>query len=280
MLNKNLLRCVCLAGSMLIPMPAQALEYADVFKWLDTRGRSHYSDREQESARILTVAPRVAYYVVKKVFDGDTILLSNGQKIRLLGINTPEVAGPNKQAEAGGEEAKAWLKKTLEQKKVRLEGDVEKQDKYRRSLAYVFTEDKQHINLELVRQGWAAVNIYPPNLKYVDTLLEAQLAAEKAGLGIWADPAYAPRAFQTLSEANYKGWKRITGRIASLKKTRKYSYLKFSEQVTLRIENQSSALFPALQDYVGKNVEARGWVHKSKDSFSIQLQHPGELKVF
>jgi endonuclease YncB( thermonuclease family) len=271
-LNKNRRCWICLAGFL------PTLISADVYKWIDVQGRPHYADREHEQAKSLSISPQVSYLTVKKVFDGDTILLNNGQKVRLLGINTPEVAGPNKDNEVGGEAAKSWLKQTLEHRKVRLEGDVEKQDKYQRTLAYVFTEDKQHINLALVKQGLAVINIYPPNLKYVDTLLAAQKVAEKAGLGIWGNSAYSPQSYQSITEDGYKGWKRITGRITSVKKTRKYSYLQFSEQVSIRIENRWLNLFPSLQDYIGKNLEARGWINKNRDHYSVQIRHPAELK--
>jgi Micrococcal nuclease (thermonuclease) homologs len=252
---------------------------AEVFKSVDSQGRPHYSDRRRDNAEILSVTPGVSYYFVEKVFDGDTILLADGQKVRLLGVNTPEVAGRNKAAEPGGDAAKAWLKQRLEHKRVRLEFDVEKQDKYMRTLAYVFSEDQRHINEELVRGGFAAVNIYPPNLKYVDTLMAAQQNAEQAEMGIWRDRAYAARGFETLNAENYKGWKRISGAIQTVKKTRKYSYLQFSGQVAVRIENKSLNLFPALRGYIGKRVEARGWVIKNKDRFVLPVRHPGELKV-
>ncbi len=257
---------------------SQQSGYADVYKWSDPNGRQHYSDHHS-AGKILPVNAGVSYLVVKKVFDGDTLLLTNGQKIRLLGINTPEVAGPNKRAEAGGEEAKSWLKRRLENKKVRLEGDVETQDKYRRRLAYVFAEDKQFVNKELVRLGLATVNIYPPNLKYVGTLLEAQNAAEKGAAGIWGNTVYASQPFQSLSAENYHGWKRISGQIKSVKSTHKYSYLIFSESVSLRIENSSLTLFNGLKEYVGKTVEARGWVNKNRDRFILLIRHPGDLKL-
>lgn len=261
---------------LLLLMPAAAS--AKVYEWVDDQGRHHYSDRQHETARVLAIDPGKSYYLVKKVFDGDTILLSNGQKVRFLGVNTPEVAGRNKDAEAGGEEAKVWLRRRLEHKKVRLEADVEKQDKYGRTLAHVFTEDRQHVNLELVQRGLAAVNIYPPNLKYVDSLLAAQQQAEHAGLGIWRYRDYAPQDYQALTD-DYHGWKRITGRIHGLKKTAKYSYLQFSDRVAVRIENKLLPLFPSLSKYVGKEVEARAWAIKHKDRFVLPVRHPGELKV-
>ena len=263
---------------MLVFFPGAVV--AEVYEWADAQGKHHYSDRQlQDDARIVAVEPGVTYYEVEKVYDGDTILLKNGQKVRFLGVNTPEVAGRHKNAEQGGEEAKAWLQQRLQHKKVRLEFDVEKKDKYQRTLAHVFTEDKQHVNLELVQQGLASVNIYPPNLKYVEKLLVAQQAAEEAGLGVWGNPVYASQGFETVSKENYQGWRRITGRIQALKKTAKYSYLQFSGQVSLRIRNQSLGLFPPLGDYVGKEIEVRGWINKSKDRFTLLVRHPGELKI-
>ncbi|PPD32252.1 MAG: nuclease [Methylomonas sp.] len=275
MIKKTLIAAgICLLAAK--PLLAEI----DVFQWIDNQGRRHYSDRSKSDAKVLKLAPGATYYVVEKVFDGDTLLLSDGQKVRLLGINTPEVAGRYKNAEAGGAQAKDWLHQQLAGRKVRLEGDVEKQDKYQRSLAYVFTEDKRHMNLELVKQGLAAVNIYPPNLKYVAVLLDAQQAAESAGLGIWGRPEYAPQSFEILDDENYRGWKRITGTVRALKKTSKYSYLQFSDRVSVRIENgEGLSSFPDLQSYVGKFIEARGWVNKHAGRFVVQIRHPGELKV-
>lgn len=251
---------------------------AEVYQWIDAQGKHHYSDRhQQDNARILAVDVGLTYYAVEKVYDGDTILLKNGQKVRFLGVNTPEVAGRHNDAEQGGEEAKAWLQQLLQHKKVRLEVDVEQQDKYQRTLAHVFTEDKQHVNLELVRQGLATVNIYPPNLKYIEALSMAQHLAEQERLGIWAYPDYAPQAFQSLNNKNYMGWKRITGQIQALKGAKKYIYLQFSDSVSLRIDRKTLDLFPTLQGYVGKNIEARGWVSKNKDRYVLNLRHPADL---
>lgn len=265
------------SACLLLLMPA--ILPAQVFEWFDEQGRHHYSDRKHENAEILTVNPGPSYYTVEKVFDGDTILLENGQKVRLLGINTPEVAGPHKNAESGGETAKAWLKQKLERKKVRLELDTEKQDKYQRTLAHLFTDDKQHINQELVRQGLATVTVHPPNLKHVDALFAAQQHAEQERLGIWQDPAYAPRDVKSLNPDDYKGWKRLTGRIRDTKTTQKYTYLQFSDKTSVRVENKLLNLFPNIQDYVGKQVEARGWPVKQKDRFFVPVHHPGELKI-
>ena len=214
---------------------------------------------------------------VEKVFDGDTVLLQDGRKIRFLGINSPEVAHGNQPAESGGEQAKLWLQQRLEHKFISLEGDSEAQDKYGRTLAHVFTQDQQHINLQLVKNGLATVSIFPPNLKYTEVLLAAQHSAEQAKLGIWGDAAYAPLPFQSLTADNYHGWKRITGRIQAIKQGVKGSYMQFSDQAAVLVDQQYTGQFPALESYVGKNLEVRGWWYRSKQRFILPVRHPGQI---
>lgn len=263
----------CLGLSVMLPLSVAA----EIYQWHDQHGRPHYSDRKHDNSRILAVDRVTSYHVVKKVFDGDTVLLDDGQKVRFLSINTPEVAGRNRIAEAGGEEAKTWLMQRLTSKKVKLEFDVERKDKYGRTLAYVFSDDGQQVNLELVRRGLAAVNIYPPNLKYVDMLLSAQREAQVAGLGIWKNPAYAPLHVESLDN-DYKGWKRVRGRIRGVKKTAKYRYLQFSDRMAVRIEKKSLGLFPDLSAYIGQSVEVRGWLFKQKHRLVLPVLHPAQIE--
>jgi len=252
---------------------------AEIFQWFDEKGKQHFSDKPHQGAKTLHVDSGYSYYQVKKIYDGDTILISNGQKVRFLGINTPEVEGRNKLAQTGGEEAKNWLQAQLKNKKVRLEKDVEKKDKYGRLLAHVFTEDKQHMNLELVKKGFASVNIYPPNLKYTDDLLAAESIAEQNRLGIWQSPEYFPKQAAGIRQGSFKGWQRVIGRIKAIRHTRKYSYLEFSENFALKIKKKSSSFPPKLADYVGKTVEVRGWINKNKNRYSMFIRHPSAIKL-
>ncbi|MDD4913740.1 MAG: thermonuclease family protein [Methylococcales bacterium] len=218
-------------------------------------------------------------FTVEKVFDGDTILLADGRKVRLLGVNTPETDNRYKTAEAGGEQAKNWLRQRLEGHSVSLQTDADLLDKYGRTLAYVFTEDQQLVNLELVKNGLATVSIFPPNLKYTAQLLAAQQQAEQSALGLWAAPEYAPQTYRNLNAANYKGWKRITGSIQAIKQGGHSHFLQFSDQVSLQIENQYLPLFPPLENYLGKNLEARGWPYKSRYGYTLPIAHPGNIRL-
>jgi endonuclease YncB( thermonuclease family) len=252
---------------------------ADVFKWRDAQGETHYSDRAQGNAQTVAVDPGFTFVAVKKVYDGDTVLLQDGRKARFLSINTPEIEHRNNPGETGGEEAKAWLENFLRGKKVRLQPDAEKQDKYGRDLAYLFTEDGAHVNAELVRQGLAAVVVHPPNLLYVEPLLAAQREAEAAKRGIWSGPAYAVKPSETLNRDNSRGWQRLSGRVAGVRRSGKYVYLEFSPQFSARIAQDDLPPFGDLDAYLGKEVELRGWVSRSKQHYSMPLRHPSAIKI-
>jgi micrococcal nuclease len=116
---------------------------------------------------------------VSHVVDGDTIELADGRKVRYLGINTPERGQPFY------EEAKDFNASLVDGKEVRLEFDVDTIDIYGRTLAHVFV-GSTHVNLELIRQGYANVYTVPPNVKYNDDLLAAERIARERQRGLWA----------------------------------------------------------------------------------------------
>lgn len=118
----------------------------------------------------------------------------------------------------------------------RLEFDQQKRDKYQRYLAHLFTEQGEHINLQLVRRGYASISIYPPNLIYLTELLKAEQAAAAERLGIWSYAEYAVKHGSDLNKKNRQGWQRIVGRVLRIKRTMKSSYLKISDNFAIRIK--------------------------------------------
>ncbi len=119
---------------------------------------------------------------VTQVIDGDTIIIADGSRVRYIGIDTPEVY-PKPQD--FGIEAGQVNRELVEGKKVRLERDVSDTDRYGRLLRYVYVDDI-FVNAELVRQGLARAQAYPPDTKYQDYLEELETEARQAGRGIWA----------------------------------------------------------------------------------------------
>ena len=264
-------------GLMLSMALLSACADATVFVWTDSQGGRHYSDQPQLNATQLHVEPDTTYYRVHKVVDGDTVQLDNGLKVRLLGVNSPEVAGRFKQAEAGGDVAKHWLTQRLQGLRVSLEQDAEAQDRYQRRLAYLLDEQHNNINIELVRNGLATVNVYPPNFKYLEALVAAQQQAEQEHKGLWGNPAYAAKSYQALTVDNYHGWQRIRGRITAVRHGRKHDYLQFSDTIAIQVPEACWQWFPDLSTYIGRTVEARGWVRKNRQHLHLTVRHPSAL---
>jgi endonuclease YncB( thermonuclease family) len=134
------------------------------------------------------------YLEVKFVYDGDTILLSNGEKVRYLGIDSPEIDHEGGKSDPLAWDARRVNLEILKKHQVRLEFDIEKRDRYDRLLAYVFMDDGRLISELMVLKGYAHVLRIKPNFKYWERLLVAQRKAMKEGVGIWGlkikeDPA-------------------------------------------------------------------------------------------
>ena len=129
------------------------------------------------------------WFTVRWISDGDTIVLEGGERVRYNGINAPEIAHEDhgKGAEPYGNVAKKLNIKLLKDKKVRLEFDSKRRDRYGRLLAYVFLPDDKFVNVELVRNGVAYFLAGTVNKRYGKLLLRAQRGAMSDGKGMWRD---------------------------------------------------------------------------------------------
>ena len=139
-----------------------------------------------------------SYYTVSRVVDGDTIVLSDGRKVRLIGIDTPEVyysekllrdskkSGQDiKTIQGLGRRASVFTKDLCLGKKVRLEYDVDRYDRYKRTLAYIYLEDGTFVNAKIMQEGFAQVMTVAPNVKYADLFIRLQKEAREANRGLW-----------------------------------------------------------------------------------------------
>ncbi len=121
--------------------------------------------------------------IVRYVHDGDTLFLEDGRKVRLLGVDTPEV-GEN--VECFGDEARSALRRMLpEGTTVRTVADVRTLDQYDRSLLFLFTEDGRLVNLDLIREGFAEAVVLKPNYLWADEVEAAEDEAQAARAGMW-----------------------------------------------------------------------------------------------
>jgi len=141
----------------------------------------------------LPVQVQYEWVEVSKFVDGDTFWITNSkgqqEKIRLIGVDAPESRRTGRK-EIGyyGKEASAYVERMLDGKKIRLEYDVGKYDRYKRTLAYVYLQDGTFLNAHLVENGYAMVMTVPPNVKYADLFVKLQKEARKKKKGLWSMP--------------------------------------------------------------------------------------------
>lgn len=133
-----------------------------------------------------TARPELTGTVVK-VVDGDTIhvrIASRIEKVRYIGVDTPEVHHPTKGEQPGGREATAQNRALVGGRPVRLELDVQERDRHGRLLAYVWVGEVM-VNAELVRRGYAQVMTVPPNVRHQHLFVKLQRDAREAERGLW-----------------------------------------------------------------------------------------------
>jgi micrococcal nuclease len=131
-----------------------------------------------------------AEVLVRRAVDGDTLLLQDGRRIRLIGVDTPETKREGTPVQPWGPEAHEFTARRVEGRTVRLEFDRERHDKYDRILAYVYADDRL-LNEELLRAGLGRALLKFP---YSDTMKrrfkKAEQEARTARRGIWEqDPS-------------------------------------------------------------------------------------------
>ena len=155
-------------------------------------------------ALVVTLAPRIklpsfaltpakttpGYYRVTEVYDGDTIAVNmdgRTEKVRMIGVDTPETHKPNSPVECGGPEASDFSKTTLSGAEVRLEADPTNQnrDRYDRLLRYVYLPDGRLFNELLITEGYGTPYTSFPFQKKQE-FIAAGLAAKIANKGVWA----------------------------------------------------------------------------------------------
>lgn len=216
---------------------------------------------------------------VKWIVDGDTLHTEQGEKLRLLHINTPEI-NPNskKPAEAYSIAAKERL--------IALAGkgqtiywlsDNRLKDKYGRHLALVFNHTKEFVNARLVADGFAHALVLPPNQKYWQCIKTAELEAARFQRGIWSK---SPKIFKTPKQAKPKqGFQLIGGQISQVKDTRKYRWLILQDTLWVGIPRKQFQFFSneSINLKVGDELRLRGYVYQSHGKNRVKLNHPAML---
>jgi endonuclease YncB( thermonuclease family) len=225
--------------------------------------------------------------VVREIVDGDTVILDDGRQVRLVGIQAPKLPLGRKGFEKWplADEAKSALTELVLGRRVKLGYGGQRQDRYGRELAHLFTDDGLWVQGSLLELGFARVYSFADNRSLVDRMLEAEGAARTETAGIWQHPYYA--ILDTEAAPEHTGrFALVEGRVLKTAIVRGRAFLNFAEDYrtdfTISISSQNlktfakSGIIP--QDYTGRRVRVRGWLRWSNGPM-IDVTHPEQIEV-
>ena len=232
--------------------------------------------------------------VVSEVTDGDTVVLDNGLRVRMIGTQAPKLPLGREGFPTWplAPEAQVALEDLALNKSVRLGYGGEEVDRYDRALAHVFVEqsDGSEIwaQLFMVESGLARVYSFPDNRHCLDQLLAAEGRARAERLGIWTNPYYSVRTADRPSEliALTGHYELVEGRVLLADRSSSRVFLNFGrlwkEDFTAVIESPALKLFEQAgidpMGLEGALVRVRGWVDE-RDGPRIEVTHPEQIEV-
>ncbi|WP_135603743.1 thermonuclease family protein [Methanococcoides sp. NM1] len=226
----------------------------------------------------------VTFANVTEVIDGDTFVISTGEKVRLIGVDTPERGEPYYQ------EAKQYMVDNLFGRTVRLEADVSDTDRYGRLLRYVWL-DGSMVNNDLVLSGLAVSKTYEPDTYYQDQLDGSESYAREKGVGLWSEESFQGTAKTIIS---YLDAGRYVGQTVTVEgtvvRTARHDgngiiYLNFHDPYdgyfTVVIWSDDWDRFPQSPElyYDGKHVLVTGKIIEYKGSPEIIVEDPSEIVI-
>ena len=219
--------------------------------------------------------------VVAKVFDGDTLMLEDGRRLRLIGVNTPELAHRGRNAEPlSGEASRRLRALAAPGSRIRLRYGQQRRDRYRRLLAHVFRLDGDNITARLLEEGLGAAVQISPNFWALDCYLAAERRARKRKRGIWGHPHFRPLDASRLP-ADAGGFHFVRGVLSRVGESRRALWLNLGEGFALRIANDDRRYFRQYDfgALTGRELVARGWLYRVRGRWRMNLHHPAALEI-
>lgn len=236
--------------------------------WAGTAAASDCpADRVDESVR------------VAHVYDGDTVRLDDGRKLRFIGINTPEIGRDGAPSQPFAEEARIALESRLAAAdgRLTLRFGTERRDKYGRLLAHPYLPDGTSLNALLLEKGLATALTVPPNLWNLSCYREVERQARDAGAGLWSLPRYRVVESRELGP-DTEGFRRVAGRVERIGESRHAIWVELEGPFAVRIARSDRERFGHLEALIGVRVLARGWVHPGRRGLRMTVRHPADLE--
>ena len=196
---------------------------------------------------------------VQRVVDGDTLRLSDGRNVRMIGLNTPELGKQGRSDEPFAVAARKRLEALVAASdgRVGLVPGKESKDHYGRTLAHVYGADGANLEAQMLAEGLGFQVAVAPNVDLVACQQAAERNARQAGLGVWRQsPVLKAEQIST------SGFAVLSGRVSKVQRNRGGVWIELQDSVVLRVAPNLLARFDvnSLESLKGKQIEARGWV--------------------
>ncbi len=191
---------------------------------------------------------------VEYVHDGDTLSLSDGRKVRLIGVNTPELGRDDQPDQHYSTDARYLLQKLVGKQKVRVFPGVESHDRYGRLLAHLYLQDGRLVAEEMVRAGLGHALAVGSNHRLADCLFAAEREVRQQAEKLWSLPLVMA------GDIKHAGFVLAQGRVTRITSTRRGMYLDLDDNLALFLPQSLVGELPESEWRKGQLLEVRGWV--------------------
>ena len=214
---------------------------------------------------------------LRKVVDGDSLALAGGEKIRLIGVNTPEFGKRGASPQPGAEKARDFVEDFLADDEVYYRVGQEPRDRYQRLLAHVYNSAGENLAQALLAEGHGWHVVIPPNHSQAGCLSVAEQKARESSLGVWALDQYPVLNSAELAEP---GFQRLLGQVSAVKLERVWK-ITLDDRLDLLVYPEFQGYFSKedLAATEGKVIEVRGWATKKRQRWRMTLQSPQAFTV-
>ncbi|MCO4758981.1 MAG: thermonuclease family protein [Oceanospirillaceae bacterium] len=225
---------------------------------------------------------------VEKAFDGDTVRLSTGLSVRLIGVNTPEMNYQQSKPETGALAATQFVRSLLSDISY-IQPGIQSRDRYGRTLAHLFLRDGRSLEEALLKRGLGYYLAIPPNIQLRDCLRAAEHEARASGIGVWRDGRWPQNT--TDLKPGTTGFVILRGQITKVSRSNKAWYLELDKRIALKLDADVLMLFDEPHKSLIRpksRLEVRGWLIDRSHSSSVKkkgykplfinVSHPDHLQ--
>ncbi|MBX2839145.1 MAG: thermonuclease family protein [Gammaproteobacteria bacterium] len=216
---------------------------------------------------------------IASITDGDTVVLQDQRKVRIIGVNTPELNAQKPWSRALARRAANAVERWLEkQSSVYLVSGIDPFDHHQRSLAHLMGSSDQLLSEHLLQQGLAAASPVHPNTRCADHLAKQERDSRTAGSGVWRKENPWFVIDTTLNKRQHRGFRIVQAKLVNISNTKKKYTLVLQSGLRVNIRKsiyQSLEVVPK----TGETIEVRGWVSFRSKQPSISLHHATNLSI-